>query len=170
MPKLPPHLASSPRSDDGAHVSDHVQLEADLLNETPIPATTGYRPEDPDTARGRVILIVDDDGEMRLYLKRCLMKAGTTDLVVIEAADGQEALEYARRGGIDLVISDIVMPKMDGLALCRAFQADEALRPLPVLLITGEGPLARLPGGVVGVLAKPFSAATLWAAVRPLLA
>ena len=116
---------------------------------------------------GAAILVVDDDPGMRAYVRRCLESLTSR---VIEAADGTEALEAARAagpGGVALVIADVVMPGLDGLALRQALRADPDLAAVPVLLISGEvgsevarqGPLLR----------KPFNRRTLQVEVRSLI-
>jgi CheY-like chemotaxis protein len=114
------------------------------------------------------VLIVDDDADMRLYLRSCLETLGPRIARVLEAADGLTALRLARSGGVDMVISDVVLPAMSGLALCDAIHADARLRDIPVLLISGED----RPGGADGAdgfLAKPFNARQLLAALDGLL-
>lgn len=119
-------------------------------------------------------LVVDDDAELRTYVRRCLRGFGRADPLVLEAEDGQAALEVLGMQAVDLIISDVVMPRMDGLALCRALGEDEQLRQVPVLLVTGEAPAAarRLAqsAGARGFLAKPFNARKLRAALEGLLA
>ena len=118
-------------------------------------------------------LVVDDDAELRTYVRRCLRGFGKKDPLVLEAEDGQAALDLLGTQAVDLIISDVVMPRMDGLALCRALGEDENLRQMPVLLVTGEAPAAarRLAqsAGARGFLAKPFNARKLSAALEGLL-
>lgn len=148
-----------------SHAPTHA-MTAGLSAEHPAPPAVDDRPEKPSLAEdaGPLVLVVDDDLEVCTYLRMCL-KPITQH--VLEAGDGGEALHLIRTTpGVRLVISDIVMPHMDGIALRAAIKADPALRVIPVLLITGEsfherdGP----------VLRKPFNARTLRAAVHPLLA
>ncbi|MEO1077143.1 MAG: response regulator [Bacteroidota bacterium] len=108
------------------------------------------------------VLIVDDDADMRLYLRSCL--SGTR---VVEAADGVEALHVARAVRPALVLSDVTMPHLDGVALRRALRADPNLWDVPVVLISGH-PEAVAPCAD-GFLTKPFNARDLWAAVHPFL-
>ena len=82
------------------------------------------------------ILIVDDFATMRKILRNILKELGYTDL--LEAEDGQAALEILRREKVDLVISDWNMPNMDGLSLLKAIRSDEALKDTPVLMVTAE--------------------------------
>ena len=125
------------------------------------------------TADRLTFLVVDDDADLRTYLRGCLRGFGKTDPLVLEAGDGQEALAMLSTQNVDLIISDVVMPGMDGLALCRALGEDEHLRQVPVLLITGEAPAAarRLAqsAGARGFLAKPFNARKLRTALEGLL-
>ena len=113
----------------------------------------------------RRVLVVDDDAEMRAYIRECL--AGLP-VRVEEAVDGPDALERIHAGraeDVALVITDIVMPRMDGLALKDALRAAPPLAGIPVLLITGEAVRPR--DGPV--LRKPFNTRKLRAAVQALL-
>jgi len=113
------------------------------------------------------VLIADDDQDMRLYLKGCLHGLGASR--VIETADGVNALRVARAEAIDLLISDVRMPDLDGAALCVALKARVRTRDIPVLLISGESD--GLPHGAPadGFLAKPFNAAGLRSVIEHLL-
>jgi len=155
-------------------LSDQVRLELDILGaEAGHPE--GHAAREPVDAPLLTILVVDDDADMRAYVKRCLRVLKRQPVRVVEAADGAEALAKTRAGGIDLIVSDLVMPRLDGLALCRALQADASVLSIPVLLITGEASVeavwARAGEVRVGaVLGKPFNARTLCASVDLLLA
>jgi CheY-like chemotaxis protein len=115
------------------------------------------------------ILIVDDDPDMRLYLRGCLRGLGEAAGPVIDAADGVEALRRVRADGVGLVISDVVLPRLDGLELRQAIRGDPVHARLPVLLISGEPEAALLSGPDDAFLAKPFNAGELLAAVRYLM-
>ncbi|MGC4064027.1 MAG: response regulator [Polyangiaceae bacterium] len=80
-----------------------------------------------------IALIVDDHAENR-YLLRCILSADGFE--VLEAAHGQEALEQAKEHEISIVVSDILMPVMDGFALCRAWREDQRLRSVPFVFYT----------------------------------
>jgi len=84
---------------------------------------------------------------------------------VCEATDGVEALAIARAEPIDLIVTDVVMPRMDGLELHAAFRTAPAFASIPVLFVSGE-PM-RVPEGTL--LQKPFNARTLHAAVHAVL-
>jgi two-component system, chemotaxis family, chemotaxis protein CheY len=119
--------------------------------------------------RTPTILIVDDDLDMRLYLRGCLRGLGGAVGRVIEAADGVEALRLVRSDAVGLVICDLVLPLMDGRALRQAIREDAAHAHLPVLLISGEPESAVLVRPDDAFLAKPFNARELLAAVRSLM-
>jgi len=102
----------------------------------------------------RRILIVEDDAHLRALLGDVLTDEGY-DIAL--AGDGREALDVLASSPCDLVLSDVMMPRLDGRALARAMQADAALRPIPLVLISAGGS-----GIVAGVdcaafVPKPFA-------------
>lgn len=115
------------------------------------------------------VLLVDDDPDMRLYLRSCLRSPEVEVERVLEAADGLEALRLARAGGVNLVISDIVVPGLDGRALCRAIRESPELDDITVLLISGEDGAGAQASDADGFLAKPFNSRQLVAALQDLL-
>jgi len=115
------------------------------------------------------ILVVDDDADMRLYVRGCLGRLGAKVDRVLEAADGLEALPVVRSGAVEMVITDVVLPGLDGYGLCRAIKTDPELRHLVVLLISGEADGPPLGIDADGFLAKPFNAGQLRTVVEELL-
>ena len=109
------------------------------------------------------VLIVDDDADMRLYLRSCLRGLTSPFERVIEAADGLEALRLVRSGAVNLVISDVALPGLDGRRLTRAIRDDAALSHVTVLLISGETVLGD--SSADGFLTKPFNTHQLLAAL-----
>ncbi|MGK5741266.1 SpoIIE family protein phosphatase [Micromonospora sp. URMC 103] len=113
------------------------------------------------------ILIADDNSDMREYLTRLLRSAGHRVEAVV---DGQAALEAARSDAIDLIVSDVMMPRLDGLQLVAALRADPRTAGTPVLLLSAragqEASIEGLDAGADDYLVKPFSAAELLARVR----
>jgi signal transduction histidine kinase len=107
------------------------------------------------------VLIADDNADMREYLVRLLATRWVVDVV----GDGQAALESARERPPDLVLSDIMMPRMDGVALLRALRADARTSTVPVVLLSArageEAIVAGLETGADDYLVKPFSAREL---------
>ncbi|MEM7787095.1 MAG: response regulator, partial [Bacteroidota bacterium] len=129
------------------------------------------RAEDGDDAADRTtVLVADDDPGVRAYVADVLRPAYR----VLEAEDGAAALDLARDALPDLVVSDVVMPALDGLGLCVALREDPALRYVPVVLLTArvdvEDRLAGLEAGADDYLAKPFDARELRARVDNLIA
>ncbi|UVS78473.1 SpoIIE family protein phosphatase [Actinokineospora sp. UTMC 2448] len=113
------------------------------------------------------VLIADDNADMREYLTRILSEAG----YLVEAVnDGHEALATVRAAAPDLVISDVMMPRLDGLALVAALRADSRTASVPVLLLSAragqEASIEGLEAGADDYLVKPFAAAELLARVR----
>jgi adenylate cyclase len=115
------------------------------------------------------ILVVDDQRTNAEMVSGLLRNLGYE---VELALDGQEALELVREKGPDLVISDILMPGLDGYELCRRLRANAATALLPVILVTGVEQSERIKGVEAGAddfLAKPVNWAELFARVRRLL-
>src|SRR3981189_471462 len=118
-----------------------------------------------DGQRSRV-LIVDDNADMREHLSRVLAKWWGVEA----ASDGLAALEAARQNTPDLVLADVMMPRLDGIGLLSALRSDPDLADIPVILLSARaGEEARIEGLNVGAddyLVKPFSARELVARVR----
>jgi PAS domain S-box-containing protein len=113
------------------------------------------------------VLIADDNADMRQYLSRLLRSAG---YVVDAVTDGLLALEKVRENVPDLVVSDVMMPRMDGLALVAALRTETRTAAVPVLLLSAragqEASIEGLQAGADDYLVKPFAAAELLARVR----
>ena len=117
----------------------------------------------PATAR---ILLADDNADMREYAGRLLRSRGWS----VEAVpDGQAALEAARRSKPDLVLSDVMMPRLDGFGLLRELREDPSTRSVPIILLSArageESRVEGLDAGADDYLVKPFSARELIARV-----
>ncbi len=113
------------------------------------------------------VLVADDNADMRQYLTNLLRTAGYD---VTGVADGQLALEAIRSDLPDLVISDVMMPRLDGLQLLAALRKDSRTAALPVLLLSAragqEASIEGLSAGADDYLVKPFAAADLLARVN----
>jgi CheY-like chemotaxis protein len=81
------------------------------------------------------ILIVDDSEDSRIILKKTLESSGYT---VEDASNGQDALQIARQRTPDMIISDILMPGMDGFRICREIKRDYQLRKIPFVFYTAN--------------------------------
>ena len=83
----------------------------------------------------KTILIADDEPNIRLLVRNMLSK----DYLVIGASDGEEAINIAKRRNPDLILMDIVMPKVDGYSACYAVKTHPTIRTIPVVMLTGIG-------------------------------
>lgn len=81
----------------------------------------------------KTVLIVEDEGAMQRALKNKLENAGYT---VLAASDGSEALDRMRDGNPDLMLLDLIMPKLDGITVLREVKGDEKLKAVPVIILT----------------------------------
>ncbi len=119
------------------------------------------------------VLIVDDSSVMRKIVERALRQAGLELTEVLEASNGAEALAEVQKGGLDMILSDINMPVMDGLEFLKSLAGVEAAKGVPVIMITTEGSEARvveaLSAGAKGYLRKPFTPDQVKERVTPLL-
>lgn len=116
------------------------------------------------------ILVADDNAEVRAYVRAHLERRYR----VVEAVDGREALEVARRALPDVVVSDVMMPIMDGFALCRAIKSDPEVDYIPVILLTArassDSRIEGLQEGADDYLTKPFNVRELEARIDNLIA
>jgi two-component system cell cycle response regulator DivK len=127
--------------------------------------------DDGTPPRNPLILIVEDDPETRRFYTRVLLESGFD---VDQAHNGHQALEKAFKRRPDLILSDIALPGMDGLELCRRLRADSRTQDIPVIAITGYGDRqypdrARL-AGADEVLLKPCAPEIVVEEARRLLA
>ena len=108
------------------------------------------------------VLLVDDSAAIRKILQRVLNQAEVPLGIIYEAGDGLEALEALKKNSVDLILSDINMPNMDGIQMLTAIKANEAWKSIPVIMITTEGSQAKVMEavslGAVGYVRKPFTA------------
>ena len=144
--------------------TDEVPIAASRSAGQPsLPVTTSPNP------RSR-ILLADDNADMRDYVRGLLSEEHDVEAV----ADGEAALEKARERRPDLILSDIMMPRLDGVGLLHAIRADNELKGVPVVLLSArageESRMEGLESGADDYLVKPFSARELLARVRSHLA
>jgi two-component system chemotaxis response regulator CheY len=108
-------------------------------------------------------LVVDDFPTVRQFVRSLLNELGFTN--VDEAEDGQDALNKLRTGNFGFVVSDWNMPNLDGLELLKEIRQDDALKELPVLIVSSEAKTEHITSaveaGASGYLAKPFTAEIL---------
>jgi CheY-like chemotaxis protein len=120
---------------------------------------------------GKTILIVEDEPK-NMTLTRDLLKISGYE--TIEAVDGKQGVEKAKSAKPNLILMDIMMPKMDGYSACREIKADQSTKNIPVVMLTAVGydlnkKMAKQMGAD-GYVTKPFSRQQLIDAISPLLA
>src|SRR5579862_3803977 len=118
-------------------------------------------------------LIVDDSSVMRKIVERSLRQAGLECLVIFEAGSGIEALQILKSKEVDLILSDINMPSMDGLEFVRQLHSQQLAPKVPVVMITTESSEEHvklaIQAGASGYIRKPFTADQVKQRVLPLL-
>ncbi len=109
----------------------------------------------------RKILIVDDSATSRMIIKRCFEIAGFVNSQYFEVEDGLKAVSFLRDNTVDLILSDLKMPKMDGNTLIRKLKLREPTRDIPVVVITSMGndvsEVQLRKAGVKAIVRKPIS-------------
>ncbi len=124
-------------------------------------------PQSPDGKP--IVLIVEDNTDLRSYIREFL----GTDFAVHEAEDGKEGYDLAIEMVPDIVLSDLMMPKMDGMELCRALKQDVRTSHVPIILLTAragtESKIEGLETGADDYVTKPFDSKELMARVRNLI-
>ncbi len=119
------------------------------------------------------IIIADDSTTARMFIKRCLQIIGLGDAEIIEAEHGKEALTAAKAQPVDLLLTDLNMPVMDGETLVKWVKASPKLSDLPVVVITSAGNPAKeeqlLALGAHRVLNKPVSPPVMMEALADFL-
>ena len=137
---------------------DDGEENSSLLSKGPETDATGVE--------GSTILLADDNADMREYMRRLLER----HYVVTAVTNGQAALDAVRRQAPDLVITDIMMPLLDGFGLVTAIREDSATRLIPVLMLSArageDSRVEGLQGGADDYLVKPFTTRELLARVR----
>lgn len=113
------------------------------------------------------ILLIDDEEEFRFRIQKFLFNTG---FKVDTAANGYEALRKARSNPPDLIVLDVILPKMSGLQVARLLKFDEKFKKIPIIMMSIlDQPVDRAQGKAVGVsfyLPKPFTDEELLSAVR----
>lgn len=120
----------------------------------------------PSVVQHPMLLVVEDNADMRNYIRKTLHE----QYQIVEATNGKEGLAKAQQAVPDLIISDIMMPEMDGYKLCERIKTDELTSHIPVILLTAkadrESKLTGLETGADDYLSKPFDADELKLIIR----
>jgi signal transduction histidine kinase len=169
----PPKASAGAPAESGATASEewlaNLYRRAELfpamvsLRGAAKPVELGKRGQRP------VVLVADDEPDMRRFLRTQL----DSEYDVLEAADGLQALEKAMQFLPDIILLDMMMPEMDGLAVCRELRKHEETAVVPIILLTAradeETKFNALELGANDFLAKPFSSTELHARIRNLV-
>lgn len=122
-----------------------------------------------ENSRGRTILVVEDEEEIKEYMVERLQKS----FIVEQAANGVEALEILQKEHVDLVVSDVMMPEMNGIELCHQIKSDIKLSHIPVVFLTAkndtDSKIEGLKAGAEAYVEKPFSYEYLLTQIKSLL-
>ena len=160
------HLPAERLVVDPRHLTDEIDPRLYLEETQSWSASLTPQTADGPANPGGRILLADDNTDLREHVTRLLR----AHFEVTAVADGQTALETALREPFDLVLTDVMMPRLDGFGLIRALRADERTRDLPIVVLSARtGEEASVEGLAVGAddyLTKPFSTRDLIARVR----
>ena len=147
---------ASPGSPASSDLNESLVVEEEELEK-------GYDSSKPS------VLVIDDNADIRSYVRGLLH----TDYTVIEAADGSEGIRKAMKYVPDLIISDVMMPGIDGIECCRRLKSELQTCHIPVILLTAcsldEQRIQGYDGGTDSYISKPFSSQLLLARVRNLI-
>lgn len=106
------------------------------------------------------VLIVDDSAAMRAVIRKIIVMSGFSMAQGFEAANGREALEKLKNNWVDVIISDINMPEMNGLEMLKRLHEDSLYREIPVIVVSTEGSAERIDEalrlGAKAFVKKPF--------------
>ena len=153
------YTPQSPTIQPGGPISTMTDLQSEKDASSPV-----SRPR-----MRRRILLVEDDEEIRLYLKQELVH----EYYITESSNGKEALDTIFTQTPDLIISDIMMPEMDGLTLCRKIKQNINLNHIPIILLTAkareEDNIEGLDTGADAYISKPFNIEILRHTIRNLI-
>ncbi len=148
-----------------------MKASVDLAGETTaVPGALPVFYQAADISEERpTVLLVEDNAELRTFIKSCI----GDNWQVVEAADGQEGVGKALETVPDLVISDIMMPRKDGYAVCDELKSNELTSHIPIILLTAKSTVdARIKGWQTGAddyLSKPFNSEELLARMENLV-
>jgi PAS domain S-box-containing protein len=169
------HVVTTPVSASARHTASFVDEAARWLPEPSLDQSAfralpdnGGGPREPGPSGKERVLVVDDNADMRDYLCRLLH-----DWDVTAASNGLAALEQARANPPSLVVTDVMMPELDGFSLLHELRADARTHTIPVLMVSArageESRVSGLDAGADDYIVKPFSAREFTARVRSLL-
>ncbi|MDP4291573.1 MAG: response regulator, partial [Bacteroidota bacterium] len=157
--------------DTGSLATENTPLESDFKPGDPLQEPTVYTPakvDDPAVQKVDTILIVEDDADLMNYLGKIL-----SEYQILLAKNGLSGYHFALEMQPDLIISDIMMPEMDGLELCRKLKSNIITSHIPVILLTARSLIEqKIEGFEIGAdeyIEKPFNDSMLFARIKNLI-
>lgn len=157
--------AGNTEDDNNSMFQPIIGKDAGLTRNQPAPATITELPPGDDP----LVLVVDDEPDIRNYLVNTLEK----NYRVIKALDGEQALNYAKKFKPEFILLDLMLPKIDGLEVCRTLKHDPETRHIKIMLLTArideEAKISALNNGADDFLTKPFSKVEVQTRLRNLL-
>jgi signal transduction histidine kinase/DNA-binding response OmpR family regulator/ligand-binding sensor domain-containing protein len=157
--------------------TEHIPAQAhDYMEREPMEEDVEPDPADAEEACGKgedmekdVILVVEDNADVRQYIREPLQR----DYTVVEAADGREGIDKACQIIPDLIISDVMMPEVDGFQLCDVLKKDVKTSHIPIILLTAraseESVIAGLKTGADDYITKPFNTKIMATRIKNLI-
>ena len=157
-------------------LGDKHYIEADIIKDSDHSIVSNSKlesslkkAEDEHNGKLPVILIVEDNTELRSYLVSILKD----EYITLEASDGELGLQLAAEKGPDLIVSDIIMPKLSGTELCKKIKEDISISHIPFILLTAknaiENQIEGIETGADTYITKPFNVAHLKATIKNLI-
>jgi signal transduction histidine kinase/serine phosphatase RsbU (regulator of sigma subunit)/DNA-binding NarL/FixJ family response regulator len=157
-----PVAEGHPSAAAGSYLDEALSWQEDALSEAVTPAPAEQSPH----GSGGTVLVVDDNADLRSMLARLL----SSQYTVWTAGDGEQALELIRQQAPDLILADVMMPRLDGFGLVRALREDRQTASLPVILLSAragdEAAIGGLEAGADEYIVKPFSPRELVARIH----
>ncbi|MDE3184365.1 MAG: response regulator [Bacteroidota bacterium] len=149
--------------------AEEISMKKESLTEEFYLAETNISVDEQDESDISIILVVEDNEDLNQYLVKTLSKVGE----VISAKDGKEGVTKAFQAIPDLVVSDVMMPEMDGYQLCKTLKEDNRTSHIPIILLTAKSDdISHIEGMKLGAdnyLVKPFRPAILLSHVKNLI-
>lgn len=148
------------------------EINSEKTTEMASVSSTDENPEieDDEVEKSQIILVVEDNKELLQFLKDILSK----DFRVVTSPNGQDGLKKAFKIIPDMIVSDVMMPVMDGLEMIRRIKDDKSICHIPIIILSAKDSLddriTGLESGIDDYISKPFSASYLRARIKSLLA
>jgi CheY-like chemotaxis protein len=117
------------------------------------------------------VLLAEDDRDIQVVARLALKMGGVEEVFV--ANDGQECLSLVQKANPDLILLDVMMPRLDGYATCQALKQDPSAKRIPVIFLTAKAQNADIQKGLavggIGYLTKPFDPTTLCQSIKSIM-